>query len=269
MDVNSINNNINTLNSNPSSLQLDKASASSKVEKVSDESLNLSINEYNQKRDELSLNVQAFNEGIAVSKIAQNGLDKQQDYLKNIQNKLESLKDDNNTLQDKNEIKQEINEQLKGFNQVAYETKFKNDSLLSVDYYDEKKNIEVSAKTSSDSIDKPNTPDFANNIFETINQSDLNDDKNLNDVIDKVETTSNQLQNIVDKFTEFGNKLESNARDTINDQVNLYNENKINKERNFGNESTDFSSTNVSANAGYLAASQANIVQEQSVRLLS
>lgn len=268
MDVNSINNNISTLNSSPS-LNLDKTSASNKIEKVDDESLALSIKEYNQKRDELSLDVQSLNEGIAISKITQNSLEKQDVYIKNIQTKLENLKSDDNTIEDKNDIKESINEDLKSFNQIAFETKFKNENLLNVDYYDEKKNIEINTKESNHIIDKPNTPEFANIIFETLNSTDLNDSKNLNDAIDKVEVTSNQLQNIVDDFTEFGNKLETSARSTIQEQQNLYNENKANKDKNFGKESSDFSKTNVSANAGYLAASQANIVQEQSVRLLS
>ena len=80
---------------------------------------------------------------------------------------------------------------------------------------------------------------------------------------------ANQLQNTFEEFTEFGNRLETSARETIKDQINLYNENKFNKDKNFGKESSDFSKTNISANLGYLAASQANIVQEQSVRLLS
>ena len=87
--------------------------------------------------------------------------------------------------------------------------------------------------------------------------------------MDKVSSSSNQLQSIYDQFTEFGNRLEYSARETIKEQVDLYNENKINKDRNFGKESIDFSKTNVNANLGYLAASQANIVQAQSVRLLS
>ena len=41
------------------------------------------------------------------------------------------------------------------------------------------------------------------------------------------------------------------------------------KDKNFGKESSDFSKTNINSNLGYLAASQANIVQAQSVRLLS
>lgn len=268
MDVNSINNNINTLNSSPS-LQLDKSAQSNKIEKIDDESLSLSIKQYNEKRDVLSLDVQSLNEGIAISKITQNSLEKQQDFIKDIQNKLENLKTDDNVLQDNNDVKQVINEDLKDFNQVAYETKFKNQNLLNVDYYDEQKNIEINTSQSNFIIDKPNTPDFANEIFESINSSNLNETKNINDAIQKVESTSNQLQNIVDNFTEYGNRLESSAKETIQEQQSLYNENKVNKQRDFGKDSTDFSKTNVSANSGYLAASQANIVQEQSVRLLS
>ena len=263
MDINSINNNISTLNTS-SSLHLEKTSSSKAINK-SEDSTNLYINEYNKKRDELSLNVQSLNEGIAVTKIAQNSIEKQQDYLKNIQTKLENA----NSYENKNDLKQSINEDLRSFNQVAYETKFKRESLLSTDYYDEKTTLDVNTKNSNFSIEKPNTPTYANEIFELANKSDLNNPDSLNEVSSKVNASSNQLQNTYDKFTEFGNRLEYSARETIKEQVDLYNENKINKDRNFGKESIDFSKTNVNANMGYLAASQANIVQAQSVRLLS
>ena len=83
MDVNSINNNISTLNTS-SSLHLEKASSSKSINKINDDSTNLYISEYNKKRDELSLNVQSLNEEIAITKIAQNSIVKQQDYLTNI-----------------------------------------------------------------------------------------------------------------------------------------------------------------------------------------
>lgn len=269
MDVNSINNNINNLNQS-SQLQIDRSNATNEINKVDNEGASsLSINEYNKKRDELSLNVQALNNGIAISNIANNSLDKQQSYLKNIQNELENLKSDDNKLLDKNDIKQVINDNLKNFNQIAYETKYKNENLLSLDYYDDQKSITVNTDNSNFSIEKTNTPDFANQIFETINTADLNDPTQIVEAISKVETSSNQLQNISDQFTEFGNKVEESARETIKEQVDLYNDNKVNKDKNFGKESVDFSKTNVSANLGYLAASQANIVQAQSVRLLS
>ena len=265
MDVNSINNNnISTLNSS-ASLQLERSSSTNKVNNTPKDALNLNINDYNKKRDELSLNVQSLNNGIAASKIAQNSIEKQQEYLSNVQNKLEKI----TNYEDKNDIKQSINEDLRSFNQIAYETKFNKESLLVINNYDDKTSIEVNTKNSNFSIAKPNTATYANEIFEAVNASNLNDPNTLNGVVNKVASSANQLQNTFEEFTEFGNRLETSARETIKDQINLYNENKFNKDKNFGKESSDFSKTNISANLGYLAASQANIVQEQSVRLLS
>lgn len=264
MDVNSINNNsISTLNTS-SSLQLEKTSSNNKINNTSKDALNLFISDYNKKRDELSLNVQALNDGIATSKIAQNSIETQQNYLKNIQNKLENI----DNYQNKNDIKQSINEDLRSFNQIAYETKFKKESLL-VSNYEDKTSIDVNTKTSNFSMPKPNTASYANEIFEMVNNSDLNNPIKLKEVSDKIATSSNQLQNTYDQFTEFGNRLEESARSTIKEQIDLFNENKINKDKNFGKESSDFTKANVNSNMGYLAASQANIVQAQSVRLLS
>ena len=138
-----------------------------------------------------------------------------------------------------------------------------------MNYYDDKTSINVGTKNSNFSIEKPNTASYANDIFETLNSGNLNDPETLNNVMNKVSSSANQLKNTYDDFTEFGNKLESSARETIKTQIDLYNDNKYNKDKNFGKESSDFSKTNINANLGYLAASQANIVQEQSVRLLS
>ena len=269
MDVSSINNNINNLNQS-SQLQIDKSQQSNQVQKVDKEDASsLSINEYNQKRDELSLNVQSLNNGIAISNIATNAIDKQQSFLDNIQKELQDVKREDNNIEDKNDIKQSVNENLKNFNQVAYETKYKNENLLSLDYYDDQKTISINTDNTNFSIDKANTPDFANQIFETINSANLNDPEQLDAAISKVEASSDELQNISGQFIEFGQKVEGNARDTIQDQIDLFNGNKVNKDKNFGEESVDFSKNNIFANLGYLAASQANIVQAQSVRLLS
>ena len=46
----------------------------------------------------------------------------------------------------------------------------------------------------------------------------------------------------MNNFTDFGNKIETSARDTIKEQVNLYNENQMNKKK-FRKESSDFTKT--------------------------
>jgi hypothetical protein len=264
MDVNSINNNISTLN-NPTSLQLEKSLSSSKIVNNNKDALNVNINEYNKKRDELSLSVQFLNNGIGMTNVAQNAIEKQQNNLTNIQDKLEII----DTYENKNDIKQSINDELRSFNQTAYETKYNKQSLLTKDYYDEKNTIDINTKTSNFSIEKPNTATIANEIFETINDSNLNDTNALNEVVVKVNSSVKQLQNTYNNFKDLGNKLETSAKETIQEQVTLFNENKISKNKDFEKDSADFSKSNIRSNMGYLAASQANIVQEQSVRLLS
>lgn len=264
MDINSINNNINSLNTS-TSLQLDKTSSSSKIDKNEQEGLLLSINQYNQKRDELSLDVQSLNDGIAITKIAQTAIDKQKEFLSNIQDKLSNI----DTYQNKNDIKQSINEDLRNFNQISYETKYKKEILLVQNQYDDKNTIDINTKTQNFSIQKPDNATVANEIFEVTNNFDLNNSDNLNAAVTKVESSINQLQNTYEQFTELGNAFESSALNSISEQQNLYNANQINKQTNFGKESIDFSKTNVTSNIGYLVASQANIVQDQSVKLLS
>ena len=166
MDVNSISNNINDLNQS-SQLQTDKITQSNNIKKVDNEiASSLSINEYNNKRDELSLNVQSLNDGIAISNIINKSLNEQQSYLENIQTELENLKNENNLLEDKNDIKQSINENLQNFNKIAYETKYKNENLLSLNSIQEEKEININTQEQNFSIDKINTPAFANEIYQ-------------------------------------------------------------------------------------------------------
>ena len=271
MDVNSINNNISTLNNIPQQ-QTDKVSSNNQIEN-NEEFLKISISDYNTKRDELSASLQTFNEGIGISKTAENGLENQKENLTNIQNILEKLKEksstgtDNNT--DNNDVKNEINQELLKFKEEAFQTKYKDENLIAIDDYEENLSITISTKEAYFSIDKPNTPQIASEIAQTISKSNLNNTDALLATINVVENSTNQLQEMSVQFTDLGNKLESSAFTSIQEQIELSNTNRANKEINFGNEVNDFSKSNVSANLGYLAASQANIVQAQSVRLLS
>lgn len=268
MDVNNISTNINTLNTS-APLQLDRSAASSRIENKNDDSLSLVVNDYNKKRDSLSIDVQSLNEGIAVSKISQNALNKEIVSLNKVQTALENIKNDDSFVEDKNTIKTQTNEFLKDFNDVAHQTKFKNEKLLSVDMYDEKKEIEISTGNSNYSIEKPNTPEYSSQIFDAINLADLNNPEHLDLVINKVKEVSSKLEKVNENFSQLEEKLINNAKDTLDTQTNLFNEIKTNEGKHFGKESNDFSKTNVSANLGYLAGAQANIVQSQSVRLLS
>jgi len=267
MDVNNISNNISTLNNIPQQ-QIERSNATTEIDN-SDEFLKISINDYNKKRDELSASLQAFNEGIGISTTAQNGLNNQKENLENIKNTLTELSDNSSSETDNNQFKNQMNQELLKFREEAFQTTYKNENLISIDDYEENLSINISTNEAYFSIDKPNTPIIATEIAQAISSADLNVTDSLQATINTVENSVNQLQNLTDQFTDLGNKLESSAKISISDQIELSNENRANKEINFGKEVDDFSKSNVNANLGYLAASQANIVQAQTVRLLS
>ena len=274
MDISNINANINpniqNIDNNTSSLQLNKNNAASKVADSSvKESLSLNIKDYNVKRDELSLNVQNLNEGIAQIKIAQNGLEDQKTILEKIQQNIQNAKTEDGKIKDSNEMKNSMNNDLQEFNKIAYEAQYKSQNLLTNDMYDPSKNeINISTKYANFDINKPNTVMISTDIFNTYNTSDLNQPQAVDQLTQKVESSINQIKNTIDQFTSFGDRLETSARQSIQEQVSMYNQNTLSQQINFGKESNNFSKNNIIAVQGFLAATQANILQEQSVKLI-
>jgi|GEM_PF-692505 len=268
-DVSNISSNLSALNDISSSNQsIGRTSSSSEVSNEKD-SLRLNIAEYNKRRDELSASLQTFTKGIGVSVVAQNGLGNQIENLKNIQTSLTDIRDNNIEVDDKNSLKNDMNKELLSFRNEAFNTKYNNEKLLALDEYEERPSIIIDAKEAHYNVGKPNTPVLATDIAQTLSSSDLNNPDSLLNVIEKVDSGIKTMENIKSQFSELEDQLKQNAKDSIQEQISLSNENKKNKQTNFGKESNDFTKSNVMANMGYLAASQANIVQEQSVRLLS
>lgn len=270
-DVSNISSNLSSLNDISSNSQLVSKSNPQEVSSLDNkkDSLRLTITEYNKRRDELSASLQTFTQGIGIATVAQNALTKQTEYLSNIEKRLTDIQNNNTVNEDKNSYKNDLNKELLKFRDEAYQTKYKNEKLIALDEYEDRPTIEIDTKEAKYSFDKPNTPVVANQIAQTISSADLNDPQSLQGVIDTVGSGIDAMKQVKEEFSTLESNLKQNARDSIQEQINLSNQNLKNKELNFGKESDDFTKSNVMSNMGYLAASQANIVQEQSVRLLS
>ncbi len=270
-DVSNISNNLSSLNDISSNSQLVSKSNPQEISSVDNkkDSLRLTITEYNKKRDELSASLQTFTQGIGIATVAQNALTKQTEYLSNIEKRLTDIQNNNTVNDDKNSYKNDLNKELLKFRDEAYQTKYKNEKLIALDEYEDRPTIEIDTKEAKYSLNKPNTPVVANQIAQTISSANLNDPQSLQGVIDTVGSGIDAMKQVKEEFSTLESNLKQNARDSIQEQITLSNQNLKNKELNFGKESDDFTKNNVMSNMGYLAASQANIVQEQSVRLLS
>lgn len=262
MDVNSIKEVVSSLNNIPNS----KTNRSSKSSSItgSDDFLDLSINEYNQNKDELSNSLQAFNQGIGISTTIQTGITKEEDRLSNIQNMLNNIDNDSNLYEDNNQIKKDINKELQNFREIAYNTKYEDEKLLTVDDFENSSTIEISTKDDYFIIEKPNTPVIATSILKTIKSSDLNNKDDIKNSIDVVEKGLGSLENIKSKFEELNDNLQTAAKNSIDQQTSL-----LKEDYNFSSKIEQFSKTDIMSNSGHLAQSQANIYQDQSINLLT
>ena len=259
MDINSIENSLVSLSNIPQ--KISKKSDASTIYNKDEDSFSLYIKDYNKKRDELSFSLQAFNKGIAIIEIAKIGLDNEQKILEQIEKAIRL----NNEYNDKNKIKNSIQNQLQDFKTIAYETRHNNEKLIVVDDLEKNLKIEIFTKESYFSIEKPNTPEIAAFISKNINKNDLNNKINLNNIVLSIEKGLKDLNNIQLEFDQLSKNLIASAKKTIDDQFNLLKKNKY----NFTDEVNDFSKENIKTKSGYLATSQANIVQDQSIELLT
>ena len=269
MDVNSVNNSVNHLSSNPN-LGLDKAAQGAKVDKVEEsDALKLSISAaYNKKRDELSQTLQSLNEGIAVSEISLKGLNAQQNELQNIEDSLFELKGFENTQQKREAAASSIIESLQKFNEIADNTTYKNEKLLTIDDYQEEVSLTISTKDEIYTLNKPETKTVSSNLAQSLKDNALTTPDDITSALLEVNKGKNELNEISENFTQGVESIEKSARNTITEQINLSKENSALRDVDFGAEATDFSRNNVNTQLGYFVGSQANIVQEQSVRLL-
>lgn len=267
MDVNNIQSSVNNLNNVPQQ-NLDKTQGSSNVNQVTnDEALNLTISQvYQKQRDELSQSLQNLNEGLAVTEIAKQGLQKQDNALKGVQQELYKVLNNEDEKRTATQVKDDLAQHLKTFSDVAETTKFQNKQILTV--ADNAESFTISTKEKTYSIDPVETKEISSNLIQDIHNNPLRTRDDVNNALDSVQKATSGLNVHYENFTETQTQIENSARNTITDQINLSKEN-AKRIVDFGEEMSDFSKTNITANAGYFVGSQANIVQEQSIRLIA
>lgn len=268
MDVNSINGQ-NSVNNNlgPLSQQSSTGVQSNQAIKGNEkDATNVLINDIDKgNRNAFSYALTSLNEGIATTKITQQALDKQNSDLKQIASRLETIKDDKTSQEEKIQLKDEIQSLLQSFDQTANQTRFNNKSLLN----QEDEYINIVTSNASFSIELPNTANISKEIVSAFNNNDITNEFGNEVFATSLSQNSQRLTNASKEIQNIEKNIETVARDAIEEQLQAVNNYASTNDINFGKESADFTKTNVVAQMGYLVSSQANIAQEQSVRLLS
>jgi flagellin len=268
MDVNSINNSIANLNNVPQQ-GLESNNHINNTKKITnDEAVNVNISSsYQKQRDELSQSLQHLNEGIAITEIGKQGLEKQEDILKTLQEDLYRINNEETLSLNADTIKTNIAKGLQEFNTIAQDTRFQNEQILTAN--EESRSVNISTKDKTFSIDPVNTQAISSSLAQNIYNNPLESSEDVNKAIGDIQTAVGHTSSLSERFSKLEKEIENSARDTITEQINLSRQNSKLRDIDFGAETTDFSKTNINTNLGFLAGSQANIIQEQTVRLIA
>lgn len=268
MDINSISNELINLNQNTQAPVLNIEETISAKEVSKDDALNLSISDvYNKKRDELSISLQSLNEGIAINQISKDGLVQQEEQLNKVEDKLNTAKGTLEEGIDTNSLKEDILKDLIQFNQIADTTTFKNEKLLTLEK-NQAEEVTISTQQSVYTLEKAETKEISSTLAKNFESNDLSSETEIDTALDATSDAKTKVSNFISKIDDIDKRIVENAQNTITDQIDLSKENSALTDVDFGAETSDFSKTNINSQLGFLAGTQAHIVQEQSVRLL-
>lgn len=261
-----VNNNINNINNTQSS-SLEKIATGLKINQAADDASSLLISESLQsKRSGLAQSLENLNQGIALSNIATNGLQNQQDILSDVRTDLLQANNDATSFEGRDAIKEEALKLIDQFKNIADTTKFDGQNLLRPNTPGE--TVDISTDDETLSIEIPDTATAADNLRSLIEGTDFKTG-DIGAIIDEIDSVSQQVGSSLSDFGSSQNQLESSARNSITEQVNTARANSSLTDIDFGAEVTDFSKTNIASQIGYLVSTQANAVQEQNVKLLA
>ena len=262
MNISNINNNLNNNTSLEINNKINANKSLSQINDLNNEDKNLFIKDYNKTRDDLSLNLRSLNDGIAISKFTQKALDLNIQNLTQVEQKFTELKNDNQFIDNNIFLKNELFQMKEQNHQIKYKNK-----NIFVENNIEENLISIMSQDTYHAINKPDMSKIINDLIVGTSTNDLDFSAGLENAIGQINNTINEVKSVKEQFAKIDDKLISSAKSSINEQIDL--SKKMNLQINFGKEVMDFSKTNILANIGYLVASQANIVQEQSTRLLS
>lgn len=266
MEVNNISSqNLNNLN-NVSGQSLEKIASGSSLTKASDDASSLFISEaLSVQRNELAQSLQNLNDGIAMTRIAEDSLLEQKSILEQIRVKTLEAMNATTSQEGKDAIQNDIQKMIEQYNNISEQTTYNGLPLLQPNANGET-SIHITTSSDSFSLEIGDTSTISQTLQNYLNSFTYEDMQNMLGTIDQGINTINEF---INEFASASSQMESSARNTLTEQVNLARANSSLTDIDFGAEVTDFNKTNLIAQLGFLAASQANAMQEQNVRLLT
>ncbi len=265
-----INNNINNYQvDNSTSTILEKVASSLEINKASDNASSLTIaDQLRNQKTGISQAIENVNSGIALTNIADSGLNEQKSILENIKNEI--IKANNGTLNttDRENIANQITKYVEQFNAIAEQTNYNGKNLLQTSTDLTENDLTISTEDGSiglSTADTKNITDTMNGFMEQFSTSA--DARNA--LFDTVNNGIDRLNNFQSDFASAANQLESSLTNYLSDQTNIANGESQIRDLNYASIMETFSKADIQGQIGSFLQSQANASSMRVLQLLS
>jgi len=266
MNINSVNNYGIDSVGNAQSSALEKIATGLSINSASDNSSSLAIaTNLNVQRSTLNQSLSNVNSGIAVSNIAQGGINEQKNILEKIQT-LSLQASSSTTSQDgKEAIKNDISHFLDQFNAIASSTTYNGQQLLTGDEKDLSVITDTDDTINMNSVETKSISSSIGSFLDTFTTNE----QSLNNLFDATKNGLAKLSELETQFASSSTQLASAGRTALSAQTSIAQANSSIQDIDYGKAVSDFSKSNITAQIGLLAATQANAIQARNVALLS
>lgn len=214
----------------------------------------------------LSQTIMNSNTGIAISQIAQGGLQIQQNLVAGMKD-LTNYAINEASLDQREQVAQELQNSITQFEQVAENTTYNRETLLKTSG-DNRDDVSVVTDNTIVEILKADTMSIADNL-KSVLEDFTNNEETMGNMLDMLRQGEQQLASFSNDFQSVSNELETITKQTMENEVNTLNEKSTVINVDYAQESSDFNKTNILALSGYVMQVQPNAQQQKTIALLS
>ncbi len=264
MDINT-SNNINSIN-NVQNSALERIATGLAINSASDNSSTLAIvDALEAQRSTLNQSLGNVNSGIAMSNIAQGGITEQKNILNEVNTlTLEAMNGTTNQ-EGREAIKDQISSYMEQFDAIAQNTNYNGQQLLS----GEEKDLSIiTDEDSTIEMKSTETKDISDTIKSFLNNFTTSSTAREN-LLNATKDGMTQLSQKEGQFASAAVQMESAGRNALSSEAALAEASSTLIDVDYGKAISDFSSSNLMAQIGILASTQANAIQQRNVALLS
>ena len=267
MDINS-SYNLSSLGSVHATDSLERLGSTLAINSASDDPSGLMIADaLSMQKTSLAQSVDNMNSGIAMSNIAQSGLNSQQELLEEIKTKTIQAMNGTMNTDDKESIKNQIAGYIDQFDQISNNTSYNGQQLL-VQNGDTSDDLSIATDQSFIAMEKADTASISDKLRDTLEKFNTDPD-GMTNMLETVDQAQNQITTYTSTFSSAANAMESSAKGAITTDKELMQAKSTVLDIDYNKEVSNFSKANIQAQIGMVVQSQSNAVQSRNITLLS